>query len=237
MALEKTGVPGLDKLLKGGLRSNSSILIKGSPGTGKTILALQFILQGARQGDIGVFITSEEDLDDLRVYADSLGLGKELELYEKKKLIYLIRQPVVLKKLISIAAPLQLISKLKVKRVALDSLTIFRYTTDNEMAYRKEVLNLIENMKHVLFIATAEEKARGIDVSGSLSEDYLFDGLIRMVKIRKSNNIERCVVIEKLRGQDHLIDIFPFTISKKGVTVYPEEIPFSLDGTGVDSKR
>ena len=72
MDFEKTGVPGLDDILKGGLRKNSSVIIKGGPGCGKTILALQFILQGAKEGKAGAFISAEEDLEDLRDYAKSL---------------------------------------------------------------------------------------------------------------------------------------------------------------------
>ncbi|MEK6826168.1 MAG: ATPase domain-containing protein, partial [Nanoarchaeota archaeon] len=176
-----------------------------------------------------------EELEDLRKYAKSLGM--DLEKFEDKKLIFLVRQPVTLKKLISIAAPLQLISKEKIKRVAIDSLTIFRYSTDDEMAYRKEILNLITNMKNVLFFATAEERKRGVDNFRSSSEDFLFDGVIRLVKIRRSNNFERCVFIEKLRGQDHAIDIFPFTINDKGVIVHPKEIPFSLVETDFNNEK
>ncbi|MFH1592343.1 MAG: ATPase domain-containing protein [Candidatus Woesearchaeota archaeon] len=226
MDLDKTGIPGLDEILKGGLRRNSSILVKGSPGSGKTILALQFIYAGAKKGEPGVFITAEEDLDDLRAHAKTLGMG--LEDYEKKKLIFLVKQPVTLKKLISIATPLDLILKGKVKRVVMDSLTIFRYSTDDEMSYRKEILNLIENMKKVLFMATAEEKKTGLNNLGATAEDYLFDGVIRLIKIRRENNFERCIFVEKARGQDHMIDIYPFTITNKGLVVHPKEIPFSL---------
>ena len=226
MEFEKTGVPGLDEVLKGGLKKKASILVKGGPGTGKTILALQFIIQGAKQGDAGVFITAEEELDDLRLYAKSLGL--DLELYEKKKLLHLIKQPVTLKRLISIAVPLELIRKGKAKRVVLDSLTIFRYSTEDNMAYRKEILDMISNMKDVLFLATAEEKEEGVDNISSSSEDHLFDGIIRVIKIRKGNNFERCLFVTKMRGQEHLLDIFPMTLQKGGIHVHPKEIPFSL---------
>lgn len=235
MELKKTGVPGLDEILKGGIRERSSILVKGPAGTGKTILALQFILQGAKLNEPGVFISAEEELEDLRENAKSLGM--DLEKYEKKKLIYLIKQPMALRKLISIATPLDLMRKRKIKRVVLDSLTIFRYGTDNEMAYRKEVLNLIGNMRKVLFLATAEDKQGGIDEFNGNSEESLFDGIIRLIKVRRDNNFERCVFIEKLRGQDHSTDIFPFTITNRGIVMHPKEIPFSLVNTGFKTRK
>ena len=79
--LIKTGVPGLDKILKGGVRENASVLVKGAPGSGKTVLALNFIIDGAKNGEKGLFITTE-DLDDVRAYAKTLGLN--LEKYEKE---------------------------------------------------------------------------------------------------------------------------------------------------------
>ena len=63
MAVEliKTGVPGLDQMLKGGLRKNSTLLVTGAPGTGKTILALQFIYYGAKDyNENGIFIITED---------------------------------------------------------------------------------------------------------------------------------------------------------------------------------
>src|SRR3989344_5005680 len=145
MHFEKSGVPGLDEILKGGIRNNSSIIVRGGPGSGKTILALQFIIQGAKEGQTGVFISAEEELDDLRDYAKSIGL--DLEEYEKKKLVYLIKQPITLNKIISFSVPLDLIKKGKIKRVVVDSLSIFRYGTDGELTYRKELLYLINNMR------------------------------------------------------------------------------------------
>ncbi len=235
MILEKTGIPGLDKMLKGGIKPNTSIILKGTPGTGKTILALQFIFEGAKQGQPGVFITAEEELDNLREYAKDLGMN--IEEYEKKKLIYLIKQPIQLKKLISFATPLELISKGKVKRVVIDSLTLFKYSTEDEMAYRKEILNLIENMKNVLFIATAEEREENINKITTSAEDSLFDGIIRLIKVRKGNNFERCIFVPKMRGQDHLLDIYPFIIKKSGIEVYTEQIPFSLIESSFKEKK
>ena len=56
----KTGIQGFDDLLKGGLKERSSVLITGPPGTGKTVFALQYIIEGAKKGEGGVYITSQE---------------------------------------------------------------------------------------------------------------------------------------------------------------------------------
>lgn len=226
MELVKIGVPGFDEVFKGGIIKNSAILVKGAPGSGKTIFSLQFIYEGAKMGQAGLFITVEEDLDIIRSYSKAMGM--DLEKYEKKKLIFLVKQPVTLKRLVSIAVPYNLMKKRNIKRVVVDSLSLFRYMSEDEIAYRKEILNLLEDMNNVLFVATAEEKKEGVDNVDFTAEDYLFDSLIRMVKIRKGNTFERCAYVSKSRGQDHLTGIFPFNIQKGGLILYPKEIPFSL---------
>ena len=122
----KTGVAGLDQVLKGGLRKNSTILITGAPGTGKTILALQFIYYGAKKyNENGIFIATEDSLSDLRKNAKNLGMN--FEDMEKKGKLFLIEKPLATLKggIMSIKGLLDLIKKKNIKRVALDSLIFF----------------------------------------------------------------------------------------------------------------
>ena len=78
------GIPGLDEILLGGLPSNRFYLIQGNPGVGKTTLGLQFLLEGARKGEKGLYITLSETKDELQAVAEShgwdLGLLEVIEL-------------------------------------------------------------------------------------------------------------------------------------------------------------
>ena len=225
----KTGVPGMDQILKGGLRKNASLMIDGGPGTGKTIFALQFILEGARNNEPGLFITLEEDLASLREYSRELGL--ELDKYEKKGLITLHQQPLAAKKMIDISTPIHIISQKKVKRVALDSLSLFEYVHEpGSIDFRKEILDFLLRMKDmgVTFLSTSQQSNINLDQITYQPEDFLFEGLIITTRIRKQNAFERAMVVVKMRGQDHLTDIYPFSIGKGGIRVYPDQIPFSL---------
>jgi len=224
-----TGLPGLDKILKGGIRKGSAVLITGSPGTGKTIIGIQYIIEGAKRNEPGIYITSEEVTENIRLYASSLGL--DITGYEKKGLITLIKQPLAPKKLMSIAAPLNIIKSKKIKRVVLDSLTLFKYAYyPEEVSYRREVLNFIIRMKEsgTTSLSISEKSLTQIDDINYGAEDFLFDGLILLTKIRKSSTYEHCIMVSKMRGQDHLVDIFPYKIGQGGVTVFPDQLPFSL---------
>jgi circadian clock protein KaiC len=78
------GIPGLDDILLGGLRRNRLFLIEGEPGTGKTTLALQFLLEGARTGEKGLYITLSETEEELREVALSHGwsLDRAVDIFE-----------------------------------------------------------------------------------------------------------------------------------------------------------
>src|SRR3989338_11682100 len=80
----KTGVPGLDEILKGGIVRKSAVLVSGGPGTGKTILAMQFLAEGARRGEAGMYILYDTEKEELLDYAHDLGI--DLRKYEGKQL-------------------------------------------------------------------------------------------------------------------------------------------------------
>ena len=237
MAIEliNTGIEGLDEVLKGGLRKKSSLLITGAPGTGKTIMALQFIFNGAaKYNENGIFISTEENLDDLRNYF--LGLGMNLDKYEKEGKITLVETNVARLKggIASLGGLLGIIRKNKVKRVALDSLLFFDYLyvkrNADPIEYRRQVLLFLQQMKNagVTFITTSERPVTDLDKFDHDTMDFLFEGFIVLTKIRKSTTFERCLTVAKMRGQDHSLNIYPISIGNGGVTIFTDQLPFSL---------
>lgn len=223
------GIPGLDEILKGGIKKNSSILITGAPGTGKSIIALQFVIQGAKNNEPSLYITAEETVGALRDYAKSLGF--EIEKYEANGMLTLIEQKLSGKKIVSIETPMDIIKKKNIKRVALDSLTLFQYVYSSDvLEFRKGVLDFVTDMRAVgvTLLATSEKETTDIDAFIYKPHDFLFEGLIILIKIRKGASFERCLTVAKMRGQEHLLDIFPLKIGKGGMTVFPKQIPFSL---------
>ncbi len=80
----QTGIPGLDDVLDGGLARNRLHLVEGSPGTGKTTIALQFLLDGAEKGEVGIYVSLAETEPELRAGARSHGwtIGPKVEIFE-----------------------------------------------------------------------------------------------------------------------------------------------------------
>ncbi|MDP2907228.1 MAG: ATPase domain-containing protein [Nanoarchaeota archaeon] len=223
------GIPGLDTVLKGGVKEGSTVLITGVPGTGKSIAAMQFIVNGALKGIPGLFITSEETMISLRENMDNIGL--KIEDLEKKGMLTIVEQSITSGGMISIEAPLKLIAQKKVKRVAMDSLTLFEFVYGNSInEFRKGIISFIKQMKEsgVTLIVTSERDTSEVDGMKFRPEDFLFDGLIILSMIRKGSSFERVIHVNKMRGQEHMIDVFPFKIGPGGVKVFPEQIPFSL---------
>lgn len=225
MDFVKSGVEGLDDVLKGGFRTNSSILLMGVPGTGKTILAIQYVHAGAQNKEPSLYITCEETPDAVHEYAKNIGY----DLTRHASYVTIINQPIT-EKLITFGNIINLIKEKKIRRVALDSLTLFKFVLDNDINYRKEIQDFLTRMKecNVTFLAIAERTTIDIDNIHYHPEDFLFDGIILLTKIRKGSTYERCITIEKMRGQDYTLGIYPFTITNKGVQVYPKQLPFSL---------
>ena len=225
----KVGVPGLDDILKGGVREKTAFLVSGGPGSGKTLLAMQFLVEGAKAKQPGLCILYDVDVDEYLDYADSVEIP--LRKFVKEQKIFILKQPMTVKTVPSLALPLQLMRSKKIQRVVLDSLTMFSYIhVKDDRDYRYEIVNFLNHMKDVTLLATAEASGLNLDGIQFRAEEFLFDGVIFLTKVRQEASFERIIHVSKMRGQEHLINIFPFSIGKGGIKVYPDQLPFALMG-------
>ena len=139
----KTGVPGLDEILKGGYQKGSTIAVTGGPGAGKSIFALQFIYEGCKAGEPGLYIATDQTIEDTKKEARRIGM--DFDGFEKKGLVtFMEEEP---KKPILISEPLRIIKDKKIKRVVLDNITFFEYTAASEIEFRKSFLHFLTVMK------------------------------------------------------------------------------------------
>tara|TARA_Y100000310_G_scaffold272984_1_gene288240 strand:- start:2140 stop:2886 length:747 start_codon:yes stop_codon:yes gene_type:complete len=233
--LVKTGIPGLDKLLNGRVPKTSNLLLTGAPGTGKTLMALQFAYNGVKQFDEnGVFITTEESLDNLREHSKQIGM--DLGKYEKSGKLFLFEMDLATLKggMASIKGLLDLIKKKKIKRFSLDSLIMFEYLyqsyRNDDVEFRRQILLFLNKIRAqgVTSMVISERKTVDFDKPHFTEMDFMFDGFVVISRIRKGSYFERVLTVAKMRGVDHSLDIHPIKIGKGGVTILTDQTPFSL---------
>ena len=223
-----TGVKGLDEVTEGGLPRNRTTLICGGAGSGKTLLGLDFLINGATHyGEPGVFMSFEETKDEL--YQDVASLNLDLKGLVSKKKIFL--DHVVLEYRDIQGSDFNLeglfirlehaIDAIGAKRVVLDSIeSLFASITDPGML-RLEMKRLFQwlKQKHVTAIVTGEPGKDSYSRHGL--EEYISDCII-FLDNRVSDQISvRRIRVVKYRGSNHGTNEYPFVIDQAGLSVIP----------------
>jgi len=225
----KTGIPGLDEVMTGGLEKNSVNLVSGGAGTGKSIFAMQFIINGIEQFDEpGIFITFEEQKK--KIFKHMLKMGWDLKKLEAEgKLRVIEYTPDKVKKLLAEGGgEVELeIGKIKAKRVVIDSLTAFSLLFKDELARRKALLDLFRMLgKWGCTALLIGEHESDVERHQSIDVEFEVDGIILLYYLRKGDIRNRALEILKLRGSKHASRIFPMKITDEGIKIYPSEAVF-----------
>jgi circadian clock protein KaiC len=153
--IARTGIDGLDEIMRGGFPRGHVFLVEGVPGAGKTTLALQFVIDGARRGERTLYVTLSETCRDLQNAAASHGWNLEgidfLEILlsgdlgtEPESLMY---HPSEIELGETLKRMREAIERLKPGRVIVDSLTEIRLQAQNSLRYRREVLSLRQYLR------------------------------------------------------------------------------------------
>lgn len=225
----KTGIDGLDDITNGGLPRGRSALICGGPGSGKTLMAIEFIVRGATlYNEPGVFMAFEEKTEELAMNVASLGFDLE-KLQKNKKLrldyVHIDRSEIEETgeyDLDGLFIRLEhAIDTIGAKRVALDTIeTLFSGLT-NQGILRAELRRLFQWLKdkNVTAIITAERGENMLTRHGL--EEYVSDCVI-LLDHRIINQIStRRLRIIKYRGSVHGTNEYPFLIDEEGITILP----------------
>ena len=234
----KTGISGLDKLLKGGLLEKKSILLSGPCGSGKSILAMQFVYNGAKQeNEPGLYVSFEEEKQSIRENMSALGLNLE-ELEKKKKIIIVGGEPGKIDHFMQRAGAKteniieeirEIVTDNKIKRVVIDSVSILTLLCNNDEERRRTLTKLASTLSDVgcTSILISETKEGTLDLSRHGIEEFIVDGVIALFQLRQGDKFIPGIVIRKMRGTDHERGIRLFRITKKGIVVYPNETMFT----------
>lgn len=224
------GIPGLDGILEGGLARNRLHLLEGMPGTGKTTVALQFLLHGAASGERGMYVTLAETEEELRAGAASHGwtLGENIRVFElvgSENLLDPDQQQSLL-----YSSDLELgetikhifaaIEQFKPSLVVLDSLSEIRLLAQSSLRYRRQILAL----KHYF----ASHKATVVLLDDLTSEDRdqtvhsIAHCVLRLEELTPNYGPERRRLRAiKCRGQSFRGGYHDFAIRTGGIQVFP----------------
>jgi circadian clock protein KaiC len=239
-----SGVAGLDIMLKGGLPSKRCSLICGGPGSGKTILSMQFLWYGASQLDEpGVYVSLDENKAHL--LEELMGFGWKVEELEKKgKLAIIDASPIrclpgevklgnawIGKRNFSMISLIEVlknsINEIKAKRVVIDPIIalMLQYPSDSER--RTGIMDLIEflNSSDLTSLITTELRQVSLQ-RGVRIEEFLSNGVILLHTLFNNKEVARGIQIEKMRGINHDYQIHPYKITQNGIEVYAEERSF-----------
>jgi len=217
-----TGIKGLDTLLRGGLPKGSTTLVSGTPGTGKTILSVQFLVNGYLQAkEKGFYISLEEDVDRMEKYM-SKAFGWPIRELRKKGNLIMMRSDIYdfekFKDLIETT-----IEKNGIERVVIDPITVISLFFEKPLEIRRSLLELDRMLKKLncTSLLTCEIPEGTNAISSFGIEEFTSDGIIILTyKI----GAPRGIVIRKMRLVDHDKEIHPFEIKEgKGIIVYPTE--------------
>lgn len=234
-------IPGLDKILHGGLASGRNTLIIGGPGTGKSMMGLQSLYYGALNGSPGIFVTFEERADMVR--QNALTLGWDLAGLEKENRFFLIecllKPDVVVSGDFSIQGLLTIIEaksrSMGASRIVLDAVDgLLRYYGDIQRE-RNELYAFNEWMAdHRDLTAIITVKASAIKEKGRYDFlEYMFDCIINLEYRAECQIARRYIGVKKYRGSDFIGGGHPFIIKSRGISlmpVYEPELGYPLLG-------
>jgi KaiC/GvpD/RAD55 family RecA-like ATPase len=230
--LTKTGIDGLDDILNGGIVRNSTTLISGNPGAGKSLLGLQYIYNGVEVFDEkGIYLSFEENEADLAEAAESIGF-ENWDHHVEEGSIKVFDKRVLLRENDFSAALEILLDDLdddRYERLVLDSLTMFQLFFENEREKRTYLLKFTDILQEsgLTTLMTNEQGAVFPETEVGL-ENFLTDGNIFLLQTPTGSGVNRYVWVAKMRKQNIDTDIFPMEISDGGIKVHQNASAFSM---------
>lgn len=223
-----TGIAELDNVLGGGLTADRAYLLEGTPGSGKTTIALQFLLEGARVGETGLYITLSETSAELREVAASHGWSLDnIELFElvnSEGLDPDREQSILEPSEVELGETLKdvrnCVDKLRPTRVVFDSLSEMRLLAQSSLRYRRQILALKQ------YFSTRNCTVLMLDDRssdpGDLQLHSIAHGVITLEQAAQEYGSERRRLrVVKMRGVKYRGGFHDFAIQTGGVAVFP----------------
>lgn len=252
--ISSTGISGLDHILRGGLPAHRLYLLRGEPGSGKTTLALQYLLAGIEAGEAGLYITLSETKDEVEAVARSHGWNLDrLAIFELSALEQQLKHdeqntvfhPSEVELNETTEALLAKIEEVKPRRIAVDSLSELRLLADSALRYRRQMLSLKQYFAGKKITVLLLDDHAGPD-GGDLHVQSIAHGVVSLEQVATDYGAKRRrVEVLKLRGVDFVGGYHDAIMVRGGLQVFPrliaaehgkahEQAPLKTGNAGID---
>lgn len=244
-----SGTAGLDKILSGGFPAGHVYLIEGDPGSGKTTLALQFLLEGVARGESVLCVTLSETREELRTVAESHGWSLDgIEIFElrpehtlKVDEQYTVFHPSEVELQDTSRALLEQFDRVRPTRVVFDSLSELRLLAREPLRYRRQILGLKQYfVSHGSTVLLLDDRTGHHD---SEELESISHGVLLLENVPVEYGTERRHLrVVKLRGSQFRGGFHDYIIVTGGLRVFPRltgrehglpETPLATVGTGI----
>jgi len=216
-----TGVAGLDALLRGGLPRTSATMVEGGTGTGKTLIGLHFLLEGARRGEPGILFTLEETPAQIRAVAKTFGWNLA-PLEAQGRLVISYTSPVELSTDRFLSEAQRQIGRVGARHAVLDSLTSMSLGVPSQRRFRELVYALTKHFRAAgvtpLMTMEVAELLGAAQLTGH-GVSSTADNLILLRYVEVDGRLERAVSVLKARGTGHVTELRRFLIDGRGAHV------------------
>ena len=237
----KTGIPGLDSIISGGMKMGRTVTVSGPPGSGKTTFGLQYLCSGAKDFDEpGVYLTMSQNIDDIKNDCKSYGWDFD-DLITKEKILMVDARPFKIQdeligkdeflyrgeqlpfehltKLI-----LSSIKRIQAKRVVIDSLTILAMQYNDQFYMRQGLQGMVQALEN--FGVTSLILSEYSEKDTIPLEWFVTSGIIQLRHTRKEDSMERTIQVTKMRGVKHSEQIHLIELDSDGLhLLHPRLIP------------
>ncbi len=231
----ETGIAGIDKMLYGGIPEGNDVVVAGGPGSGKTLFSMEFLYRNAKQGEIGIFISLEEDTSMIIENATNAftDLSDLKQLIDNKKLVvygtdktgmYMQREAQTSSYTFGkfVTAIESLIETYNATRVVIDSVSLIKLLIRDPFEYRTVSMNLVSVLRrfNVTSLLTMEIEAPDREKLVFLPEFFVYDGIFVMYSGEaESGNRVPSIEIVKMRGSAHSYATVPYEITPSGINI------------------
>lgn len=217
-----SGVKNFDRLIEGGFEKNSTNLVVGGSGSGKSIFGVQFLVEGILRGEKCLLVTLEEKKDAF--YKNMYELGFDLEKYEREgKFFFVEYTPEKVKRMLEEGGGQieTIVLSKKINRVVIDSATSFILLFEKELEKKEAALSLFNILKgwNCTSLLISEENP-SFESSSSRVLDLEADAIVLLYFQEGKSERERYLEVLKMRGTNHSLRVYQYDIITGGISVH-----------------